>query len=373
MEHRDRRRKFKRYPARWKVAVVFDQTDGRPILHTDTHDLSVGGTAIVTTYGDLTESLVTLLLARPIRPEAEPPKMIKLRAQVVSSVQVTSISGYRHGLRFVPSKDDGLSVLAGIINEAESGRRGASPPPAAAPKPAPAPASVPAPPPQAEAFNASPGSLLARLREAARVKLMEEQRPVQKEQHIPLVSGALEQIYRHLKELVDLLDTVKPAYGKAYTFHGLPDFDELQWTGVSLDFRMRELSPTARAFEQVTLHYHLAAKKVLSVAREIPADDKLKRMLEDARIEFSTEQERNSRGAIVGRKFVIPCEIKAALQLVGNFDTGKLVLKLRNVEHFGTAEYLLSAEDVTRESVHELSQFILGETRRLGSILPDRG
>ena len=384
MEHRDRRRKFKRYPARWKVAVVFDPTDGKPTLHTDTQDLSVGGTAVVSPYGDLTGSLATLLLARPIRPEAEPAKVIKLRAQVVSSVQVPSMSGFRHGLQFVPSKDDGLSVLADIINNAESAQRGraqSSPAPAqaSAPIPAPVPASrpVPAPEPAASAtpaaesgaFNASPGSLLARLREAALAKQRQELQPVRKEQYIPLVSAAVERTYRHLQEVVALLDQLKPAYAKAYTLHGMPNFDELKWTSLNLDFRMRELSPTSRVFEHLTLHYHLTAPKVLSLVREIPADEKLKRMLEDTRIEYSTQQERNARGALVGTKFLMPCEVRAVLHLAGNFETGNLILKFRNVEHFGTAEHVLPAAAFTHESLHELSQFILGESRQIGSLL----
>lgn len=242
--------------------------------------------------------------------------------------------------------------------------------PAAEPE---APVAAPAPPSaqaaDSEMFNASPGSLLAQLREAALAKQREEQKPARKEQFIPLVSGAVEKTYRSLKELVTLLNSVKPAYAKAYTFHGLPNFDDLKWASVHLDFRTRELSPTLKAFEQVTLHYHLAAKKVLSVVREIPADEKLKRTLEDAKIKFSTQQERNNRGAFVGTKFVMPCEVNAVLQLVGNFETGKLMLQLRNVQHFGTAEYVLSAEAVTKESLHELSQFILGETTQIGSLL----
>jgi len=236
-----------------------------------------------------------------------------------------------------------------------------------------APVAAPAPPSaqaaDLEVFNASPGSLLARLREAALAKQRVDQKPVQKEQFIALVSGAVEKTYRNLEEVVTLLNSVKPAYAKTYTFHGLPNFDDLKWASVHLDFRTRELSPTSKVFEEVTLHYHLAAKKVLSVVREIPADEKLKRMLEDAGIEFSTQQERNNRGALVGTKFVMPCEVKAVLQLVGNFETGKLMLKLRNVQHFGTAEYVFSAEAVTKESLHELSQFILGETKQIGSLL----
>ena len=247
-----------------------------------------------------------------------------------------------------------------------------APPSAQAAQPE-APVAAPAPPSaqsaDSDAFNASPGSLLARLREAALAKQREEQKPAQKEQFIPLVSEAVEKTYRHLKEVVALLNSVKPAYAATYSFHGVPDFDDLKWASVHLDFRTRELSPTSKAFEQVTLHYHLAAKKVLSVVREIPADDKLKRTLEDARIEFSTQQERNNRGALVGTKFVVPCEVKAFLQLVGNFETGRLVLKLRNVQHFSNAEYVLPAEAVTTESLNELTQFVLGETKQIGSLL----
>jgi hypothetical protein len=383
VEHPDRRRKFNRYRTRWKVAVVFDQTDGRPTLHTETRDLSAGGAAIVSTYGDLTGSLVTLLMARPTRPGVEPPKLIKLKAQVVSSIHVPSMPGYRHGLRFIPSPGDGLSLLAGVISAAESAQRSAAQTdarPTSAPaqistrNPAPAARSTPDPVPPAaaadsEMFNASPGSLLARLREAALAKKREERKPEQKERFIPLVSGAVEKTYRHLKEVVTLLNTVKPAYARAYTFHGLPNFDGLKWMSVHLDFRARELSPTSKAFEQVTLHYRLAAGKVLSMVREIPADDKLKRMLEEAKVEFSTQQERNNRGSLAGTKFVVPCEVNAVLQLIGDFETGQLVLKLRNVQDFGTAEYVLSAEAFTTESLDELLQFILGETKQIGSLL----
>ena len=60
------------------------------------------------------------------------------------------------------------------------------------------------------------------------------------------------------------------------------------------------------------------------------------------------------------------------MQLAGNFETGKLILKLRNVEHFGTAEYIVSPETIKKESLDELVQFIIGETRQIGSLLPKR-
>ena len=82
-------------------------------------------------------------------------------------------------------------------------------------------------------------------------------------------------------------------------------------------------------------------------------------------------QERNERRAVVGTKFIIPCEVRASLQLLGNFDTGKLVLKTRNVERFGTTEHMLAPEAITEEWLKELARFILGQSRRIGSLLPE--
>jgi hypothetical protein len=220
-----------------------------------------------------------------------------------------------------------------------------------------------------ESFNATPGSLLDQLRQAARAKQLEAQQPDTKEQMIPRVSAAVEKVYRYLKQFAGQLKSEKPAYAKEYTIPGVPKFDGLKWVDVQADFRTRELSATTKVFEQVTLNFHLSANKVLSVVREIPADEKLKQVLQDTRIEYTTQQERNDRGSIVGTKFIIPCEVKANLQLLGNFDTGKLLLKTRNVEHFGTLEHVLSPEAITEESLKELSRFILGESRALGPLL----
>lgn len=236
-----------------------------------------------------------------------------------------------------------------------------------APVAAPAPPSAPAAEP--EAPYASPGSLLARLREAALAKQLEERKPDSKEQMIPRLSGAVERAYRYLKEFAGQLNLTKPAYAKEYTIVGVPKFDGLKWADVRLDFRTRELSPTTKVFEQVTLNFQLSADKKLRVTRETLADEKLKQLLLETKIEFDTQQERNDRGSVVGTTFIIPCEVKASLQLVGNFATGKLMLKTRNVERFGTLEHVLSPEAITEESLNELSRFILGESERIGPLL----
>ena len=260
---------------------------------------------------------------------------------------------------------DQKADLGSILDAAESARPGGE-----AVAAAPAAAAPAEPEAEAEApFVPAPGGLLAQLRQAALAKQLEQQKPDPKEQMIPRVSAAVERAYRHLKEFAGQLNLAKPAYAKEYAIVGVPKFDDLKWEEVRIDFRTRELSPTTKVFERMTLNFSLSANKKLSVTRDASADEKLEQLLLGTKIAFTTQQERNDRGAVVRTTFIIPCEVKASLQLVGNFDTGKLLLKTHNVEHFGTLEYVLSPEAITEESLNELSRFILGESRRIGPLL----
>jgi len=183
------------------------------------------------------------------------------------------------------------------------------------------------------------------------------------------VGGAVERAFLYLKEFTEHLNIVKPAYAKEYSIVGVPKFEGLLWDGSQIDFRTRESSPMTRVYEQLTLHFRLSANKQLRATRDIPADEKLKQALLDAKIKFATQEERNERGSLVRRTFVLPCKVEAALQLIGNFDTGKLLLSTHNIGHFGTLEHVLATEAITEESLDELTGFILGESNRIGPLL----
>jgi hypothetical protein len=355
MENKEHRRKSKRYPVRWKGAVIFDKADGKPVLHTQTEDLSVGGAAIHSKYGDLTGSVVTFLLAHPVRRSGEVPKMLKVRARVVSGVQSPSIFGFRYGLSFVRSNDDDLDVLAEFLGAAEVASPGGE--------------AIAAAQPTATPSAPAGGSRLAQLKQLALAKQSEEKKPNPQEEINARVRGALEKAYRYLKEFTEQLNIVKPAYAKAYSFVGVPNFDGLIWEDGRLDLRVRETPSGTKLFEQVALHFRLSANKQLRATRESPAHEKLKQMLLDTNIQFTTREECNERGWVVRTTFVIPCEVKASLLLVGNFDTGKLLLSARNIERFGMLEHVVAPEAVTEESLEELTGFILGESSRVGPLL----
>jgi hypothetical protein len=336
-------RRSKRYPVHWKAAVVFDHSAGRPILHTQTCDLSAGGGAIRTEYGDLTGSLVTLLLAQPPARAGEQPRMLKIPARVVSSVRTPGDAGYRHGLSFLRSAGDRLDGLEDLLKSV-------------------APEDVPA------------VGRLAALKHAAQAKLAAESEAAKadpREERERRLSEAVHRAYLYFKELVEQLDVLKPAYpSKGYAVPGLPEFGEFAWDAGKLDLRTREISPLEKVFTRVILDFRLIGREpILKLTREYPACERLKQMLKDYGLEFSSYDTRNANGAIVTSTFSIAAKVVARVDVEGDGDAGKLILRMRNVERFGTMEYVVAPEAVTPASLEELAGCILGETGRVGPLL----
>ena len=355
MEKKEYRRKSKRFPVCWKAAVVFDKSVGKPVLHTETHDLSSSGAAIHSESGDLKGSLVTLLLAQPPRRDGETPRMLKVRARFVSSVQAPFKPGFRHGLSFLRSPGDGLDFLEELLNAVAAAYQGGA---AGAPV---ASATAPSAP--------GGGGRLAQLRQLAQAKLTEEKKPDPQEEIDARVSGALQRASQYLKDLAEQLDVVQPAFPRGYTIVGVPEFNGLAWESGRTDIRMREISSTKKLYERVMLNFRISGKKQIRIGRESPASDRLRQVLTDNKIEFTLRDERNDRGSLVRTMFDFACEVGASVLLEGNFKTGRILLRTRNVERFGILEHQLVPEAITQESLEEFAGFILGETNRIGPLL----
>lgn len=336
MTTKDRRRKSRRYSVSWKTAVVFDRADNRPVFHTQTQDLSVGGTAIFSERGDLVGSTVTVLIDRPAGSEGEVARMIKMRAQVVSSVFVRAKSAYRLGLKFLPSSDDALNALAEVLNATEAGGR------------------------------------LGQLKRLAQAKQAEEPKPDPQEEINQRLDTALRKAFAYLKELVENLNVVRPPYPRAYTIAGAPPLDGLAWDSGSVDLRMKERSPTSKLCEQVGLYFRLDGRKQIQVTRENPAHERFRQNLVENKIEFTTRETRNERGTLERTTFTFPCEVNARLILVGDFQTGKIHMMTRHVERFGLLEYQFTPEAITDESLEHLAGFLLGESPTAGPMLTRR-
>jgi len=106
------RREAKRYRTRWKVALVFEGSTGKPIFHTLTNDLSMHGASVQCATDEPIQSVVSLLL-RPPPVGGTPPRVVKLKANVMSSRPFRG--GFRLGLGFI--HDSELDKLHAMLAE----------------------------------------------------------------------------------------------------------------------------------------------------------------------------------------------------------------------------------------------------------------
>lgn len=330
MNKPEHRRRSSRHAVRWQAAVVFDHPAGKPVVHTETEDLSADGAAIATAHGDLTGSAVTLLLALPSRRSGEAPRVHKVRARVVSTVRSPGMERYRHGLSFVRAPGDGLDELDRVLG--------------------------------AVASQAPP-------RRLARTRAADGEARETQEQLDAAVSGALETAYRYLRGFVQRVNAEHPSFPRGYAIPGVPEFSGLMWLEGQVDYHTREISPAVRLYERVSLRYLLSARKQVHVEREFPASQKLEQYLADSGIEFSSQGTWNKRGSLVKTTFEFPCDVAASLVLQGQFDSGRLLLRASNVAGFGTVEQILAPAAVSEKSLDELAAFILGESAHLGGRL----
>lgn len=367
-DYKEHRRRHKRYPIRWKAAVVFDKSTGRPILHTETFDLSAGGGAIRTNYDDLTGSVVTILLAQPPRRPGEQPRMLKLQAKVVSSSMAPPRPGYRHGMSFVNTPPEGVSGLEEVLRAAAAGAVGEDPADAAIA------ATTASEPIAAADTTIGMTGRLAALKIAAAQKAAAEAaraKSESREEKEDRVSDSLKRAYAYLKDLVEQLDVLKPDMpAKNYVIHGVPEFSELAWDVGKLDMLSREVSPIRKLWTRVTLDYRLAkGRPILRVERAPPANDKLKQMLKDYQIGFSSRDEKTPGGAVIKTIFGINFEVLCQLHFEADYGAGMIRLSTRNVERYGRAEYVIAPQAITQESLEELTAFILCESTKLGPLL----
>lgn len=225
-----------------------------------------------------------------------------------------------------------------------------------------APTSVSAPAP---APAAASSSLLSALKQKAEAKRQtDEQDSALKTAHIQQVSTALGECFRYLNDLTQQLNVLKPAYGKAYTLLGFGDFTGLFWQEGRADYRMQENSTEERLYDQVTLRFRLASTQRFSVTREHPTSEKLRKTLFDNGIAFEVNEVRNDRGFAERSTFSGAYEVKAGLLIAGDFETGKLTLRMRNIERFGMSEYQFLSQSLNAEALDELVRLMLGEANQ---------
>ena len=207
------------------------------------------------------------------------------------------------------------------------------------------------------------GSLLARLKDQAAARIAEEsQRGDIQEQTRRQISDSLQQTYLYLRDFVNQVNIIKPAYPATYYLNEQLVFDKLAWREGRADLRKLEDATDSRWVERASLRYLLAGDAPIVVDRENPAMELFDRTLRDYDLKFSFEAFKNERARTERGRFTVQREIRAGLLFVADYAAGDIRLRTLNVQRLGSAEYRIPAEALDTSTIEEIALLVLGES-----------
>lgn len=105
------RRSDQRFRVRWKTGVVVGEGQARKILVMRSHDISLGGMAVLSNDKVPPAESYTVLVVMPPLMSGTKETVIETRAKIVYSVLDTSKDCFRLGIRFLEFKNDGQKLL----------------------------------------------------------------------------------------------------------------------------------------------------------------------------------------------------------------------------------------------------------------------
>jgi c-di-GMP-binding flagellar brake protein YcgR len=110
-------RKEKRYPFKWRVAIVVDASEAQETYHGITYDVSLGGCSMLTDHNVWSDHPVSVLISLPVENPAGRTKLIEAKGQMVYTVLSAGHQQFRCGIQFLSFKGKGRSVLETAIEK----------------------------------------------------------------------------------------------------------------------------------------------------------------------------------------------------------------------------------------------------------------
>lgn len=225
-----------------------------------------------------------------------------------------------------------------------------------------------APPPAAgDDTSAAPApgiGLLQQLRQQAQARQDDD---AARQRELTAISKQLDdclrRIFSYCHELVQQLNILKPMVERHYSLLGQIDFSGLQWQEGFVDYRTRPHSAGA-AYEVVTVTSTLLAPRKLTIERDAISAESFRKTLFDNGVAFTCEEVRNARRMVEKAIFSITADVKVNVRWRADPERGLVVLESRNLERFGSRDYLLAPESVTPAMLDHFGRLLLGQANQ---------
>lgn len=197
-------------------------------------------------------------------------------------------------------------------------------------------------------------------KEADTLKNQEAARTQSIKANAAAVDRALRKTFHYMNELFKQLNVVKPACARTYDLQTVGKIDGLIQSDYRIEFRTSQRE-NAEHYENLTITFKRSKPEQMTVKREAEQIERFRDLLWQNNMRFTSEPFRNERRVIVMEVFKINCDVICGADIVGDYDTGAVRFKLKNIEDFGPTVYTLDPDAVTDQSLEDLAKLFIGK------------
>ncbi len=197
-------------------------------------------------------------------------------------------------------------------------------------------------------------------KEADTLKNQEAERSQSIKANAASVDRALRKTFQYMYELFKQLNVVKPACALTYDLLTVGKIDGLSQSDYRIEFRTSQRD-NKEHYENLAITFKRGKPEQLTVRRDAENIERFRDLLWQNNMRFTSEPFRNERRVIVNEVFKIECTVICGAEIVGDYESGAIRFKLKNIEDFGPTVYSLEPDTVNDQSLEELAKLFIGK------------
>ena len=184
-------------------------------------------------------------------------------------------------------------------------------------------------------------------------------------QNFMVVQSKYKDIQRYLEELVNQLNVLNLDATRSYFIEGFGLVNDFKAQGYALSIDSIRIGQ--RDFiNALVLRFKYISGTSITIEKTTPQQiDNLKDLLWQNNLKYQCSEFKNERGLVTRAVFNVAGEVPVTAKFSADFEDGKIMLQVRNLNGFTINEFTYDANEVTQEVLDEFAKFLLDQPNKL--------
>jgi hypothetical protein len=178
---------------------------------------------------------------------------------------------------------------------------------------------------------------------------------------VKLVEDKMKQTFQYVHELLKQLGIVKPTSPLVYSIPGVADFKSLVFAESFIDYRKKRISDK-EYFDTVHFFIKWAGPDTVTIEKDMPpAMQRIREQLWLSKVKFIEEEKKNSKGFVVGAKFIVPASVLTDVIIKADHEQGKLHFQTTHMFGLGVEYLSVPAPEISESMLDDLAKALIGQ------------